>query len=205
MKFQFDPAELTKEKSLWDIFVASKKIKITKFNKIVLMLVAILSGAYAFFLEENTSIILEKSRELSELGLTYSITILGFLIAGFTIFATLTKPELLLRMMDETHKKTQLTYLKYNYFVFMRVFIFYLIVSSIFLFVIMFCSPNGIIPHIIRVLPQPILIKSIAIKASYVLLTCCISFLILLLKGFIYNIYSITMNNLRWEHRELTK
>lgn len=204
MKFNFNPKELTKEKSLWDIFLASKAIKVSKFNRNVLIIVALLSGIYAFLLETELPIILSKSRQLSEIGLTYSITILGFLIAGFTIFATLTKPTLLLKMMDTPHEETKLTYLKYNYFVFMRVFIFYLIISSVFLFTMLFCDTNGIVSKVLKLSPYGMIIKEGLIRISYVIFACCMTYLILLLKGFIYNIYSITMNNLRWEHYEQT-
>lgn len=204
MKFTFDPNELTKEKSLWDIYLSSRKIRTSKFNQFVLISIVLISGCYVLFIESDISIVLSKSRELSELGLNYSISILGFLIAGFTIFATLTKPTLLLKMMDKTHKGSKLTYLKYNYFVFMRVFIFYLSISSMFFFVILFCGTNGIVPKVVSLIPEANIIKPNLIKISYICLNTSVAFLVLLLKGFIYNVYSITMNNLRWEHYELT-
>ena len=106
MKYDFNPEELTKEKSLWDIYKLSRKIQTTIFNKIVLIAVFVLSIGYVFFLQNDTTTILSDCREMVRLGFSYSISILGFLIAGFTIFATLTKPDLLLRMMEKTHKET---------------------------------------------------------------------------------------------------
>ena len=139
------------------------------------------------------------------MGFSYAISILGFLIAGFTIFATLTKPDLLLRMMDKIHEDTGLTYLKYNYFVFIRVFIFYLLISALYLFGILFCGEDGFVTKLIGLIPECGIIKINLIKISYICLTTSMVFLVLLLKVFIFNIYHITMNNLRWEHYEQTR
>ena len=56
MKYDFNPEELTKEKSLWDIYKLSRKIQTTIFNKIVLIAVFVLSIGYVFFLQNDGSI-----------------------------------------------------------------------------------------------------------------------------------------------------
>ena len=203
-KYEFNPSELTQEKSLWDIYLSSRRIKTTNFNKVVLISTFVLSAIYVFFLQDDTGKILSDCRQLTQIGFSYAISILGFLIAGFTIFATLTKPDLLLRMMDKIHKDTGLTYLKYNYFVFIRVFIFYLGISALYLFGILFCGEGGFIPNLIKFIPESDAIRPNLIRISYVCLTTSLVFLVLLLKVFIFNIYHITMNNLRWEYYEQT-
>jgi len=202
MKFNFDPEDLTKEKSLWEIYLSSRNISISAFNKTVLLLSITLLTYYAFYIETDTSLLLSKLRNISEISLGFSVSILGFLIAGFTIFATLTKPYMLLKMMDIEHKDSGLPYLKYNFFAFIRVFIFYLWISSIYLIVILFGEKNGIIPKIINSLPDADISKPYLIRIAYVILSLCAVYLVLLLKNFIFNIYSIVMTHLRWEHHE---
>ena len=202
MDFSFNPDDLTKEKSLWKIYLYSRKIKTTFFNKIILITSTILLVSYAFYIEPNTTLMLSKLRNIAEISLGFSVSILGFLIAGFTIFATLTKPYMLLKMMDIQHNDSGLPYLKYNFFAFIRVFIFYLSISSIFLVVILFGDKNGVFSKIINSLPGADISRPIVIRIVYIVLSLCTIYLLLLLKTFIFNIYSIVMNHLRWEHYE---
>lgn len=131
MKYNFNLAELTKEKSLWDIYRLVKRIKSSKFNSLVVLVVVVVLAANSFYFESDIQITLGKVRIWSEIGFDFATTILGFLVAGFTIFATITKPSMLLAMMEHRHEQNDLPYLKYNFAVFMKVFIFYLVIASL--------------------------------------------------------------------------
>lgn len=71
------------------------------------------------------------------MGFSFSINTLGFLIAGFTIFATISKPRMMLAMMGHTNKETGLPTLKYNFFAFMQVFIAYIVFALVYLLVVL--------------------------------------------------------------------
>ena len=200
MDYNFNLEDITREKSLWDIYKSSRNFKISKFNTIVLIICTILSGCYAII--KDAEFLIGQIQSLSNFGFTFSIAILGFLIAGFTIFSTVTKPSLLLKMMEVPHEETGLPYLKYNFFNIMLVFIYYLMVTSIFLFVILFFHKNTLLSAFIEGLLGDKLSQYYIIKIFYVFIVCCIAFLMLQLKTFIFNVYSITMTNLRWEAYE---
>mgnify|MGYP000167290983 CR=1 FL=1 len=127
MRYKFDDSLLTSEKSLWDIYIQSRKISGSVFQNLLVFLVTAILSLNVFYLESDISFVLENVRSWAEIGFNFAITTLGFLIAGFTIFATLSKPDMMLVMMEHIHKETKLPTLKYNFFVFMRVFIFYIL------------------------------------------------------------------------------
>jgi hypothetical protein len=124
--YSFDESELTSEKSLWDVYKLSRRILPSKFQVIFVLISFIALASNSFFLSSDQGVILADLRKWSEMGFSFSITILGFLIAGFTVFATLSKPKMMLAMMDHTNKETGLPTLKYNFFAFMKVFIAYI-------------------------------------------------------------------------------
>lgn len=201
MEYEFDENSLTSEKSLWDIYIQSRKISSSKLQNLLVFLVITILFLNAFYLESNISILLENVRSWAEIGFNFAITTLGFLIAGFTIFATLSKPDMMLAMMGHINEKTQLPTLKYNFFVFMRVFIFYIFFSVFYLFIVLFGLGDGALSNLFKLIPEYYLLKITIIKLSYVFVGTSFIYLVLLLKSFIFNIYAIVMNFLRWEYR----
>lgn len=202
MKYKFNEAELTSEKSLWDIYKLSRRILPSRFNFLMISLAMGLLAINSFFLEEDVIKILASTRAWAETGFSFSIAILGFLIAGFTIFATLSKPKMMLAMMDHINKDTGLPTLKYNYFAFMQVFIAYILFTSVYLSIQLFGSQGGLLSNIFQLLPAGECLKVALIKISYVFTGGSLLYLILLLKSFIFNIYATVMNFLRWEYHQ---
>lgn len=200
MSYSFDDNELTSEKSLWDVYKLSRRITPGRTQVVLTLLVMIALGVNAFFFIGDESKLLADVRKWSELGLDFSITTLGFLIAGFTIFATLSKPDMMLAMMDHVNKETGLPTLKYNFFTFMRVFITYIFFSLFYLLVMVLGQSNGFISNLISLLPDSQCVRGCLIRISYVFVGGSIVYLLLLLKSFIFNIYAIVMNMLRWEY-----
>lgn len=199
MNINFELSELTKEKHLYDIFKESLSIKFSRFNKICTFLIVCLLFTRAYIFEPDVQILLAEVREWVTIGFESSLSILGFLLAGFTIFATLSKPTMLVEMMNHKHENSNLPYLKYNYFVFMRVFVFYIFFSCIYLLIILFCGNDGLYESLIYKLPIYEDVKCNSIKLANILVGSSFVFLLLQLKTFIFNIYSIVMTSLRWE------
>ncbi|MEZ9038676.1 MULTISPECIES: hypothetical protein [Vibrio] len=198
--YRFNPNELTQEKSLWDIYKKAFLIFPSRLQVITIFIVALGLGFNAFYFEEDISVLLSDIRNWSSFGFNYSITTLGFLIAGFTIFATLTKPDMMLAMMDHPNKKYKLPTLKYNFFVFMKVFVSYIFFSMVYVTIILLGQKNGFIGNFIDLIPHSIEIKKTIIKIGYIIIGCSFIHLLMQLKSFIFNIYMIVMNMLRWEH-----
>lgn len=195
----FDTKDLTKEKKLWDIYVASRRIPFSKFNAITTLIVFFALVANSWLTAQSIDETIEIVRKLSDSGLAISLNTLGFLVAGFTIFATVSQPSLSLRMSEIIHPDSGLSYLKHNYFIFFRVFIFYIAFSIFCLFIIIFGHKGGLIPLLVSYSPYPANIKFMVTKISYVLLFTGYYFLIMQLKSFVFNIYHAVMTSLRWK------
>lgn len=157
-------------------------------------------GCNAFLLEPNVGVLLNDTRKWAALGLSFSITTLGFLIAGFTIFATLSRPNMMLAMMDHINEKTGLPTLKYNFFSFMKVFIAYIFFSLFYLFVVLFGQDGGFLSNVVRFIPDSDCVRVGMIQMGYIISGVSFVYLILLLKSFVFNIYATVMNFLRWEY-----
>lgn len=202
MSYSFEDKDLTSEKSLWDVYKLSRRILPSKFQVIFLLLIMLALGLNAFVLVDDEAVILGDVRKWSEFGFNFSITTLGFLIAGFTIFATLSKPKMMLAMMEHINKETGLPTLKYNFFSFMKVFIAYIAISIFYLLVMILGQADGFIANVVALFPNENCVKSVLIKAAYTLIGSSFVYLLLLLKSFVFNIYAIVMNFLRWEYLE---
>lgn len=204
MTYQFDPAELTSEKSLWHVFVLSRRIRPSWVQTTLNTLSAAFLAINAFVLQPSTIPLLADARAWASNGFNFTITTLGFLIDGFTIFMTVAKPGMMLAMMDHLDKETGLPTLKKNLFAFMRVFIAYLACAGVFLCVLLFCQPGGVVPSFVNLLPASDCVRNAIIKIGYVVLGSSFVYLLLMLKSFIFNVYAIVMNILRWEYAQST-
>lgn len=200
MGYSFKDSDLTSEKSLWDVYKLSRKMLPGRLQLFIVATVTALLAINSFILTDDDSLILEDLRKWAEVGFNFSITTLGFLIAGFTIFATLSKPKMMLAMMDHIDKETGLPTLKYNFFAFIKVFIAYIFFSLLFLVISLFGQKGGLLSNVIDFLPSPEFTKSIIIKTFYAIVGGSFVYLLLLLKSFVFNIYAIVMNFLRWEY-----
>jgi len=200
--YSFNESDLTSEKSLWDVYKLSRRILPSTFQVIFVLISFIALASNSLFLSNDQSIILADLRKWSEMGFSFSITILGFLIAGFTIFATLSKPKMMLAMMDHTNKETGLPTLKYNFFAFMKVFVSYISFLVIYALIVIFGQADGFISNIVSYLPGADCVKLIIIDIVYAVVGSSFIYLLLLLKSFVFNIYAIVMNMLRWEYHQ---
>lgn len=198
MKFNFKPEELTKEKSLFDIYILTKPIKINNFDfyLTIVVFLFLLANSVCF---SSSKELLDSIRNWVPLTFSFTTTTLGFLITGFTIFATINKPDLFLALMNIKHPDYDMSYLKYVYGVFMRVFIHFIFWSIVYLFIIMFGQQNGLISKIANGLMIPYEAKKTVIKSTYIILGCSAIYLVLSIKTFIFNIYTMLMQSLRWE------
>jgi len=134
----FDYKDLTKEKNLWDIYIVSRRIPSSRFNVLTTLIVffALVTNSWLTVQPINETI--DLVRKLSDAGLTTSLNTIGLLLAGFTIFATVSQPSLSIRMGEIINRDSGLSYLKHNYFIFLRVFIYYLVFSVFCLLIVMF-------------------------------------------------------------------
>lgn len=192
------PKNFTKEKSLWAIFLQSRRIPTNKFNVITTALVLVLSISTVWLSPQPAGQTAQFVREGAALGFNASLAVLGFLVAGFTIFATISNPNMLVRMGGMRHADSGLSWLKHTFFVLIRVFIYYLSFTVFCFFIIFFGAESGLLVSVLEFAPYPNEIKFVLIKGAFVLLVSWQYFLLVQLKSFIFNIYHSVVAALRW-------
>lgn len=202
MNNSFKPTEITAEKSLWDVFKLCNKIHGSKIQYAMTIIVCLLLFFNAYILEDNVLILLKETRKWVIIGFNFSFTTLCFLIAGFTIVATISKPEMMLKMMEHTNRKTNMPTLKHNLIPFMKVFIGYLVFAIIYILIIIFGEESGLLSNIFSKFPCLISFKEHVIRLGYIFIGTSFIYLLLLLKSFIFNIYTVIMTLVRWEHEK---
>jgi len=198
---KFDPKkDLLKEKNLWQIYMGCRKLPRNKFNTIGIILTFLLLLAYTIFSPNPVNILATQVRDWADIGINFASSILGFLLAGFTISATVTKPNLLVAMSRIKHESCGLSYLKYNYFSLIEVFIYYLVFVAVCLAVKIFGAPNGLLSNILVYLPDQLAwVKHLIVALGLIFIGTGFFYLILILKSFIFNVYHFVMTGVRWE------
>lgn len=203
MTYQFNEVDLTGEKSLWEVFILSRRVALSKLSCYVSLAAAGLLIINAFHFSTPTEIILRDLRRWAEVGLSFAVTTLGFLVAGYTIFATVADPKMMLAMMEHQDKETRLPTLKANHIKFMKVMIDYLLWILVYVFVMIYCQPGGMLANIARSMPNSLCVKSSLSRIGYVAIGTSLVYLIMILQSYIYNIYAVVMNMLRWEKHKI--
>ena len=200
---KFNPDDITKEIGLLDIYKSSRsKLQKSQINIFSTLAVFVMLIVYAISSSEGSISLLEKVRKWSELGFTFATGIMGFLIAGFTIFATVNDKNLFITMAKTIHQKSGLSYLKYNFFTLMWVFIAYLGFSIICLLVQLLGGTSGFISIIIKLIAGDnnfLIIKRFLVGIAIVAVGTYFFYVLMLLQSFIFNIYHIVMTAIRWE------
>lgn len=203
MSDDLSPKSLTSEKSLWDIYLKARRIKFNSFNFWSTFVVFVLISLQYCALDISLDSKLQVVREFSGMAISLVVSVLGFILAGFTIFATISQPDMLVVMSKFRHEESQLSYLKNNFFIFMRVFIYYLAYAVFCLLIIAFAVKGGLIHKVVQFSPISWKITEWLVGATYVTLYGGMFFLLMQLKSFIFNVYHTVMTAIRWKAIQL--
>lgn len=196
----FDPNSLLAEKSLWSIYRESRRIPVSWVNQILSVVVFALLVAYVAFSGADASHLAQKAKDLASIGFTFSTTILGFLVTGFTIFATISKPDLFMKMAMHQESKSGLSYLKYTFFGLMKVFFVYVIFSAYaYIFQALFDVSVPVSAWVIENVDYPAEVLNWISALLFIANGTWAFHLIMMLQSFVYNIYNIVMVSIRWE------
>ena len=191
---------LTAEKSLFQVYLKARRVASSRWNTsfswIVFFLITVGLSADAICGKPTVSLMALVSgiREVSEIGFTFTTAILGFLIAGFAIFSSITKPEVFVLLAKLDHPKFGISQLQFMFFNFLLVFIHFIVFLSVSIFVKLFLYPNGLLTDTILYLLslKPTSAIYVVIFVFSVLASWLV-FLLFLLKSFIWNLYQAVL------------
>lgn len=199
-----DPAGLHNEKSMWDLYKLSFKFPRSKFNLGILTITFLSLLLYCYYIDPPINEIAHSIRTTLAFGVSLAPAVIGFLVAGFTIFVTVTKVELFNFMAIRRYKQTNESYLKYNMSAFMLAFIHYCAFIFICAVLTIFAQPNGPIIIAIKFLlgifwagSEMEYYKHI-LKVFFSFFGAWSIYLVMLLKTFVFNIYQVLCTTVRW-------
>lgn len=191
-------SELLQEKNLREIYTKSKMIPISNFNTYFPVVV----GAIFLFILHIGNVSIETSyskiNELSSFLFSPIFATLGFLVAGYTIFCTISPLDLQKKMIKYTDEKTKLIFFKKVHFTFIRVFIYFIVFSFLLFLIFFFKDLNLDLGKSIFKIDT---LREIYKYTNYLILTLLITgttFLFCELSSFIFNIYNSVATTLHW-------
>lgn len=196
----------TTEKSIREIYLETLKLRPSTSNNLVFFVAAVFFTVYVCNTQEAERDIIIRAHSWASVGLSFSTTVLGFLIAGFTIFSSFTSKSLFIRSAFIPDPNTSgLTYLKSFFFVFMKVFIHYVsFVLFSFLVYFLLGEKSVLYSFLCHFLYEQECSASKVVlacsKISIIILGSWVMFLVMLLKSFIFNVYYTVMTVLRYEY-----
>lgn len=191
-------SDLLKEKSLWQVYKTSRKIRFSKFNNYFSIVFAVASAAFCLR-SKSDAVLADQLLAFATTAFSFGIAQLGFLLAGFSFFATVADKEMFCRMAEKDHAQSGLSYVKYNFFVFMRVFVEYLVFSVVSLALMVILTKGiGIRESLSEALSSSPNAKHAIAASSLGLFVGGMMYLLLQLASFIFNIFHVVMTSIRW-------
>lgn len=185
---------LFKEKSLFAIyrksFFLSESGFDTAFKTFTFISIVMFCAYVRLFRAESAYVLFDALDKWSDIGFNYSVQILGFLLAGFTIFATTTNIKVFIGLSKVKSRDRDISQLKFIFFSFIRVFIVHLTV-------LLSSTVISMLKHINKPLLQIFISDQIRIYniRSYIVcilcafLGCFIISALIQLKTFVWNLY----------------
>lgn len=195
--------DLLKEKSLWAVYKLSWRLP-----KPYFLLIAPIFGltliCFALYANVSNKDLISFVRDILDLGISFATSILGFLIAGFTIFATLTDRKLFVKLAAITNPDSNLSWLKHLFVVFIHTFTQYIALLSVSIFLKLTTQPNGIFSWVItHYFANACALKNYSLAMTFGVLSGWIFYLTLLLARFVFNTYHACMLTIAVEGENL--
>jgi hypothetical protein len=199
------PDELTRERHLYDLYRVAERDRPSRYTRLAKFGMFAALVAYAvgsIWMPDGSQSAVKMVRDWADAGLGFASQIVGFLLAGFTIFATMNAKEFTLALARKREPKTGESYLKYIYLAFIRVFTIYLVLIALCVAVKVLGSAQGPVSALLGVLPT--MAKCVArgaiARTAFVALGSALWFVVVDLFAFVFDIYHTVMAGVRWEY-----
>lgn len=196
-----DPKELTSEHNFFDVFIASLRIAPSSYALPIGFAASLLLSVYALFTAPDTQVWASLVRNWAESGISFTTTVLGFLVTGFTIFASLGPSRMFKSIALQREERSGLPFIKYAFFGLMRVFVIYLLFAAFCFSIKIFFFPDGPISTLIRFLPDRTEEHVLRFLDGALFIGLGGSFFYTLISSssFIYNVCYFVLHIVRWE------
>lgn len=192
--------ELLREKSLFDVYRAARVLKVSRVNQGVSFLTFLTALAYGVASPESDQAIAEKARALADYGFSFATSILSFLIAGFTIYLSVTKTELMVFLASQRDEATGLPELKKIAFYFLRTMANFILFCLLCVGIKVFASAGGPMSLLLKTtLADPSATKQWLAALGFSVVAAGLVHLLMLLWSFVFNIYQTAMIAVVWE------
>lgn len=205
-------SDITREKTLLALWITSFKFAQRRFNYVVTAAIALALARYCQLDWDQPQTLMAAFRKIEGTGFSFATSILGFLVAGFTVFVTVIRIDMFLTMARMEKGSTGESVLKYNLSAFIVTFVHY--TSYIFVCVIseLFLQPGGLAAvALTNAQTYPSLAPWVSLAHRLCAATLLVTFgtwtayLVLLLKSFIYNVYQVTTVSVAYAWQEADK
>jgi hypothetical protein len=188
--------KIFQEKTFSSVYFKARKVCSNRVNlgaallTFVLFLIYLAANLHYGFAWMPLPSIITTIRAIGEVGLTVTTQLLGFLIAGFAIFASITKPEIFIMLANLPHTKGDITRLQFIFFNFLFVFIHFILFLAVSVFVKTVLPSNGPLSGLLQWLAttHPTILSVFA-GLLMCILSAWLVFILMLLKSFIWNMY----------------
>jgi len=197
---------LNQEKSLFQIYKIARVVAFSKGNVIaavcVFLVAVLLLGSNAFTGMVFASIpTLQKAiNSAADTGFTFTSTMLGFLISGFAIFASISKPDILIILARTDYKDPRISELQFIFFNFILVFIHYIIFLGACVIIKIVSGDSGPLPKALELANAYNEAIGCALASTLLAgLLSWLAFVTLLLKSFIWNLYQSVLITIQIE------
>lgn len=197
--------DVFRQKSLWQVYQISRKSFPRRGSSKAIFSIFLLLGlaftVWGAFFGKNVYTIGQSAQLVHDVVdgcFVFALSILGFLVAGFSIFASVTKVDLFILLAQLPYKnegkETGLSRLQFIFFNFLNVFSIYLWLLAFCLFVKIGFSPQSPVTRASEMLSTlyPIVVLTINFFAAS-LLTVWLIDALLRLKAFIWNLYQAVL------------
>ena len=187
---------LIEDRSLVQVYWKARKVASSRWNSGVGWIVFLALGAgmaaYAHWGDPMAveSWTVSGIRRVAETGFAFTSAILGFLIAGFAIFAGVTKPQVFVLLGGLDHPKFEVSQLQFIFYNFLLVFIHFIGFLAVSVVVDVLLYPGGaltgVVTWMLSLVPNG---RTYVLVVVFSALAGWLGFLLMLLKSFIWNLY----------------
>jgi len=139
------PEDITAEVSLFDIWWRCRKTREPLGNHLLRGFGLIGAILYAVVPWTTTDALIETTRTLASLGLPTVLGLLGFLLAGYTVFISIARRDLLVAMSSMTDPRSGLSWLKVSMYTYVGALAELLVVAAALLGLVVLSQKGGLI------------------------------------------------------------